>query len=300
MLAGRARRPGHVGAGRAGQRDRAGHPVGAVLGYLDRGFASPCRSARARASSPSKARLSAPDGQSRTARTISSSRPPLGATKGSYRAEHGAEPVSAQAGVLADAAVIEDRDLLTRIGIPLVRHPVRVLGAGKAVAGVRPVAERLHRRAAAPAQGQLRRQGQPLPERRPHGADVGDQVGARGDLDRRREGGLELLQGGDPRARSPRGAWRTTRSCSAATASSRPDGAVAARRARSVVAATAVPARMRGPARFRIVRFRNFRCRSFRFGSFRSWMVRLRLGGGARCSPGGPSVGRRLVGGRMT
>ena len=33
--------------------------------------------------SPSKARLSAPDGQSRTARTISSIRPPLGATKGS-------------------------------------------------------------------------------------------------------------------------------------------------------------------------------------------------------------------------
>ena len=47
----------------------------------------PCQSARSRSSALpsalSKARLSAPDGQSRTARTSSSRRPPLGATNGS-------------------------------------------------------------------------------------------------------------------------------------------------------------------------------------------------------------------------
>src|SRR5439155_6093164 len=35
VLAGRARGPGHVRAGRVGQRDRAGDAVRAVLGHLD-------------------------------------------------------------------------------------------------------------------------------------------------------------------------------------------------------------------------------------------------------------------------
>src|SRR5207253_636360 len=41
VLAGRASGAGHVRAGRVGQRDRAGHPVTAVLGHLDGAFPGP-------------------------------------------------------------------------------------------------------------------------------------------------------------------------------------------------------------------------------------------------------------------
>ena len=72
-------------------------------------------------------------------------------------AERGRHPVRAQPGVLADAPVVEDRDLLPRVGVALVGHPVRVLVVGEPAGRVRPVAERLDRRGAAPAQRELRR-----------------------------------------------------------------------------------------------------------------------------------------------
>ena len=181
VLPGRARGPGHVRARRVGQADPAGHPVRAVLGHLDRALPLPCQSARSRASS------STVEGQAQRPGRAVAHRPDelveTAAAGGDERArhagaEHGRQPVGAQAGVLADAPVVEDRDLLARVGVALVGHPVRVLVVGEPAGGVRPVAERLHRRGAAPAQGQLGRHRELLAERRAHRGDVGDQVGA--------------------------------------------------------------------------------------------------------------------------
>src|SRR6185437_2972331 len=72
-------------------------------------------------------------------------------------AERRRRPVGAQPGVLADAPVVEDRYLLPRVGVALVGHTVRVLGVGETAGRVRPVAEGLGRRDAAPAQRELRR-----------------------------------------------------------------------------------------------------------------------------------------------
>ena len=57
--------------------------------------------------------------------------------------EDGGEPVGAQAGVLAGAAVVEDGHLLADVGVPPVRDPVGVLGVGEPDPGVRAVAEGL-------------------------------------------------------------------------------------------------------------------------------------------------------------
>ena len=199
VLTGRARGPGHVRARRVGQADPAGHPVGAVLGDLDGllALAVPVDQA---------AGFLAVEGQAqRPGRTVAH-RPDELVHPGSARGDEGLgagaegrrQPVGAQAGVLADAPVVEDRDLLTRVGVALVRHPVRVLGVGKPAAGVRPVAERFHGRSAAPAQGQLGRQRQRLTERRADGRDAGDQVGAvLGDHDRGRQGALDPAELGD-------------------------------------------------------------------------------------------------------
>ena len=107
--------------------------------------------------------------------------------------------------MLADAPVIEDRDLFPQVGVPLIGHPVRVLAVGEPAGGVRPIAERLHRRAAAAAQGQLGRQQQLLAKRAPHRSCVGDQVRAvlRG-RDGRRQAVLELRELGDPAGALPR------------------------------------------------------------------------------------------------
>ena len=160
----------------------------------------PCQSTRSRASTWSKARLSAPDGQSRTARTSSSIRAPLGATNGSSLVRNAVASRSVhRPGVLADAPVVEDRDLLPRVGVALVGHPLGVLVVGEAAGRVRSVAERLGRRGAAPAQRDLRGQGEPLPERGAHGRDVGDQVGAvLGGDDAGRQVTQLIGQGGEP------------------------------------------------------------------------------------------------------
>ena len=202
VLAGRARGPGHVRAVRVGHRDRPGDPVRAVLGHLDGALPGPVpvgQVARLPISWPSKPRLSAPDGQSRTARTSSSRRPPLGATKGSAPVRNAVGTRSrAQPGVLADAPVVEDRDLLPGVGVALVGHPVRVLGVGETAGRVRPVAEGLDRRGAAPAQRELRRHRELLAQRGAQHGDVGDQVGAvLGGHDRGRQLALELAELGD-------------------------------------------------------------------------------------------------------
>ena len=101
--------------------------------------------------------------------------------------------------MLAGAAVIEDGHLLAGIAVAPVRHPVAILGPGKAVPGVGAVAERLELRAAAPAQGQLRahrlRLAQPVAEV----ARVGHQVWAvLGHPDLRLEPGLQRRQCFEP------------------------------------------------------------------------------------------------------
>ena len=207
VLTGRARGPRHVRARRVGQADPAGHPVGAVLGHLDRGLPRCVPVGQV-------ARLGAVEGQAQRPGRAVAHRPDDLVHPAAARsheglgggAERGGQPVGAQAGVLADAPVVEDRDLLPGVGVALVGHPVRVLGVGEAVAGVRPVAERLGRRAAAPAQGQLGRQGQVLAQRRADGRDVGDQVGAvlRGH-DGGRQGALELAELRDQAGPLPRG-----------------------------------------------------------------------------------------------
>src|SRR5262249_58705434 len=66
--------------------------------------------------------------------------------------EDGGQPVGAKPGVLADAAVVVDHDLLAVVDVAPVGYPLRVLSVGKAGPGAAAVAERLDRRVATPAQ----------------------------------------------------------------------------------------------------------------------------------------------------
>src|SRR5262249_56401680 len=72
-------------------------------------------------------------------------------------AEHRRQAVRAQPRVLADAAVVEDRQLLARIAVAPVGDPLGVLGVAEADPGAAAVAPGLDRRLAAPAQRELRR-----------------------------------------------------------------------------------------------------------------------------------------------
>ena len=179
VLAGRARGPGHVRAGRVGQRDRAGDAVRAVLGHLDGALSRAVPVGQV-------ARFLTVEGQAqRAGRAVAHGPDELveaaaaGGDEGlGLGPERGRQPVAAQAGVLADAPVVEDRDLLPRVGVALVGHPVRVLAVGEPAGRVRPVAERLERGGAAPAQRELRRHRDLPAERGAQHGDVSDQVGA--------------------------------------------------------------------------------------------------------------------------
>ena len=117
MLAGRARGPGHVRAGRVGQRDRAGHPVRAVLGHLDGALPGPVPVGQvtrfvliigAVEAQAQRAGRAVPHGPDELVEAAAAGRDEgFGAG-----AERGRHPVGAQPGVLADAPVVEDRDLL--------------------------------------------------------------------------------------------------------------------------------------------------------------------------------------------
>jgi hypothetical protein len=78
------------------------------------------------------------------------------------RAEDVRQPGGAQPGMLAQAPVVVDRDLLPGVGVAAVGDPAGVLAAGEPDAGVAAVAQRLDRRGAAPAQRLFRRSGLPV------------------------------------------------------------------------------------------------------------------------------------------
>src|SRR5258708_10668042 len=112
--------------------------------------------------------------------------------------ERRGQPVRAEARMSAEAAVVEHRHLLTNIGITAVWHPLWVLLAGEADAGMGAIAERLDGRAATAAQRHLRPRRDALSQPVDKGVGIGQQVGAiqRG-LDGMAQLGLHLFQLGD-------------------------------------------------------------------------------------------------------
>ena len=64
--------------------------------------------------------------------------------------------------VLTGASVIEDRDLLTDIGVTLILDPVVILGVGEPDASMAAITQRLAPRLAAAAQRHLREDAQPF------------------------------------------------------------------------------------------------------------------------------------------
>src|SRR5262249_50812912 len=115
-------------------------------------------------------------------------------------AEHRRQAVRAQPRVLAYAAVVEDRQLLTRIAVAPVGDPLGVLGVAEADPGAAAVAPGPDRRLAAPAQRELRRRAalraQVVDQPRHVGHQVRPVVRR---LDRGREPGLELPEVGTAR-----------------------------------------------------------------------------------------------------
>src|SRR5205823_2454937 len=64
--------------------------------------------------------------------------------------------VRAKAGMCADPAIVENRDLLTNVRVASVRHAIGFLLAGETVASMGSIAERLDGRTAATTEGHLR------------------------------------------------------------------------------------------------------------------------------------------------
>ena len=154
---------GALGAGgrlavRAGQRDGAGDPVRAVGGHLDRRppgvvpvDVPACLVAAERVGQ--RAGRAVPDGADDLVHP-----PAAGGHEGlRIGAENRRQPVRAVAGVLADAPVIEDRDLLAVVGIAPVGDPLGVPGVAEPVRVARAVTGGLRRGRAAPAQRELGR-----------------------------------------------------------------------------------------------------------------------------------------------
>ncbi len=105
-------------------------------------------------------------------------RAPLGVTKGSSsRWKTVAQAVGAEAGVLAEASVVEDGHPLPDVRVAPIGHPLGVFGVAEADAGVRPVAERflsIPRNGKALSAVALDRLAEPVPD----AMRVGHQVGA--------------------------------------------------------------------------------------------------------------------------
>src|SRR5262249_41126949 len=132
---------------RVEEGDLAGDPVRTVLGHLDRrpAGAAPVHLVPG---------LDGIDGVAqRPRRAVADGTDDLvhpAAARGDERlgagAERGGEPAGAQTGVLADAPVVVDRQLLARIGVPPVWDPLGILGTGEPAAGAAAVTGRLDRR----------------------------------------------------------------------------------------------------------------------------------------------------------
>src|SRR5215471_3875983 len=188
MLLRRAVVAGDLAAVGGGQRDPAGDSVRAVLGDLDAGLARV-------APVPLPGGLPGVDGEpERAGRAVTHGADDLIHPAAARRherllaaAEDGGQPVGAEARVLAEPTVVDYRDLLARVGVAPVGHPLGVLGVGEPVLGAGPVAERLPRRPAAAAQGQLGWRWHLLAEVAGQLRHVGREVGAvMYDLDRGR------------------------------------------------------------------------------------------------------------------
>ena len=165
-------------------------------------------------------------------------------------AENGGQPVGAVAGVLADAAVVEDRHLLAGVGVAAVGDPRRVFRVAEPVRVAGPVAGGLDRGGAAAAQRELRRGLRRDPQVAPDGRHVRDQVGAvAGGLDRGGQADWARQQIVAPGRRLLGGATRSSTSCSAATASVSSGGQARPRLARSRVAASTASRRRPRPRR---------------------------------------------------
>src|SRR5262249_36439900 len=155
-LDGAALVPGRRVAVRIAERDRAGDPVRTVLGYLDLRLAGvvpvdliACLGAVHRVAQRSG--RAAPHGPDDLVHPS-----PAGGHGGlGASAEHAGQPVGAESGVLADTAVIEDSQLQSRIGIPLVGDPLGILSIGEPGPGMASVAQWLDRRGPAAAEGDL-------------------------------------------------------------------------------------------------------------------------------------------------
>src|SRR5262249_5353005 len=95
-----------------------------------------------------------------------------------FGVEDGVEPVGAEAGVLTNAAVVEDGELDAVVGGAPVWGTFRVLLVPEAGSRARSVAVRFECRLAAAAEGHLRLDGHLLAEPVEHSLGAGDQVGA--------------------------------------------------------------------------------------------------------------------------
>ena len=114
--------------------------------------------------------------------------------------ERRTQAVRAEAGVGADASVVEDRDLLTDVRVTPIGSAIRILLDREADFVMAPVAVRLELRGAAAAERHLRKRRVRHAEPAQKALGVRDQVGAvvRGS-DRRRQPSLDLPQFCKPR-----------------------------------------------------------------------------------------------------
>src|SRR5262249_11506382 len=116
--------------------------------------------------------------------------------------EHGCETVAAEAGVLAGAAIIKDRDLDPVIGVATVGHALGVLGTPEAEGGVGAVAKRFDGGSPASAPGTPGPLRNATAEPVPEGRGVGDQVRpVGGGFDPAVEAGLQAAEFGEPGCR---------------------------------------------------------------------------------------------------
>src|SRR5581483_10763436 len=153
VLPGTALRAFDILSVRVGERQPAGDPVRAVLAHLDGRLAgvvvvrggAPLYPVDREAERAGRAGPDRGDDLVNPSRRGADERLLAGV-------KHPGQPVGAVAGVLADAAVVVDRQSRRRVGIAPVGHPLGVLGAGEAVGRAGAVAGRLHRGLTAAAQ----------------------------------------------------------------------------------------------------------------------------------------------------
>src|SRR6185437_4644695 len=179
VLAGGALVAGHVLPTGMAQRDRAGDPIWAVLGHLDRRLPAAVLIHRV-------AGLDAIQRVAQSARGTIADRPDdlvhppaTGMDKRLLaQPKDRGQPVGAVARVLARPAVIEHGDLLADIRVEAIGLAVGALLIAKAHARMAAIAERLYLRAAAATQRHLWSRGILAPEPVHQAPGIRDQVGA--------------------------------------------------------------------------------------------------------------------------